>query len=372
MVGVGWGKTDIKGLASRKAHFDKETRMKSEHGNTDINKELTPLNYEIGTSGFSETLKKLDARIKEVDAELPPIRVKKDRKTVIMLEVKCPETIPDERKKEFFTKAYEVIEKRYGSENVAGGFVHADEVHKYIDPHFAVQEIDPETGKVEINEISKERESLQHIHIFVAPFVPGKGINKSMFMKRGTMIELNNLMDKMCIQNFGVPYMKGYYTRKGRSIKSLKMESDIEAVRLEFNKAVDEKNKAEKERDGMIDSALEAESNAKKIKKDSEEKVREAKEKTAEATAEIKKAEADLAKIKRERDDLKYSKEIELKKQRELDKAAAEADAKQTLSDIINRARKAGNLSVKVIRKHLCSAKICPRESSYPRAISPN
>ena len=276
MASIGWEKTTWQSVARMVNHFDNERRKIANHSNKDIQPSLTDSNFIIGTDSFYSSVQKLKNRVSEVDEVLPPIRMKKDRKTVILMEVKCPETISNEREAEFFRRSYKLIEDKFGKENVAGGFVHMDEKHKYVDPHYAIQTVNSETNKTEITEVSVKRESLDHMHVMVTPFVPDKGVNAKAFMNPKKMQELNNLIDSMCRKEFGVDYMKGFYIRKGRSIKSLKLESEIAALKLEKEALIAErdeaimyKHNAEIEADNAIKEAQKAINAAEIIKSES-------------------------------------------------------------------------------------------------------
>ena len=49
------------------------------HSNENINPELSPGNFYVGCNSYAEAVDNAEKRLKEVDAVLPPKRLKKDR-----------------------------------------------------------------------------------------------------------------------------------------------------------------------------------------------------------------------------------------------------------------------------------------------------
>ena len=49
------------------------------HSNENLNPELSPGNFYVGCNSYAEAVDNAEKRLKEVDAVLPPKRLKKDR-----------------------------------------------------------------------------------------------------------------------------------------------------------------------------------------------------------------------------------------------------------------------------------------------------
>lgn len=90
---------------------------------------------------------------------------------------------------------------QYGKENVIAGYIHFDEQHAYM-----------ENGEV--------KQSRPHFHLYMVPEHDGK-LNGKWFSSRANMKKLNNEIDKMCKERFGVKFMTGEPARK-MSVESLK------------------------------------------------------------------------------------------------------------------------------------------------------
>lgn len=193
VASVNWMKATKQKAGGLKKHLGKKERVELNHSNTHINKELSHLNYSIGCSDYNEALHSMNERTKEVDAVLPPKRIRKDRVTCCFLEVPCPRKITEQgRSDEFFRNIHELYRKFFGEENVHGTMVHKDEVHEYIDAHKKVKTM-----------------SLEHAHTLVSSFTPSKGINGKAFETKARLNALNKAVNAMCIQCFGISFNTG-------------------------------------------------------------------------------------------------------------------------------------------------------------------
>ena len=193
MASVNWMKATKQKAGGLKKHLGKKERVELNHSNTHINKELSHLNYSIGCSDYNEALQRMNERTKEVDAVLPPKRIRKDRVTCCFLEVPCPRKITEQgRSDEFFRNIHELYRKFFGAENVHGTMVHKDEVHEYIDAHKKVKTI-----------------SLEHAHTLISAFTPSKGINGKAFETKARLNALNKAVNAMCLHTFGISFNTG-------------------------------------------------------------------------------------------------------------------------------------------------------------------
>lgn len=193
MASVNWMKATKQKAGGLKKHLGKKERVELNHSNTHINKELSHLNYSIGCSDYNEALLRMNERTKEVDAVLPPKRIRKDRVTCCFLEVPCPKQIAEQgRSDEFFRNIHELYRNFFGAENVHGTMVHKDEVHEYIDAHKKVKKM-----------------SLEHAHTLVSSFTPSKGINGKAFETKTRLNALNKAVNAMCMQSFGISFNTG-------------------------------------------------------------------------------------------------------------------------------------------------------------------
>lgn len=218
MAGIELVKTTVSSVAHQTAHYDEEKRASSStnHKNKHINKELSHLNYCIGdgVTRWRDIMDKARETVKKIDKEKPPIRKKKDRKTMGVYDIWCPNDIKDDRA--FFNRVYEEIDKAYPN-SLVGMQVHVDEQHEYIDPR-----------KKEV------RMSMRHAHSFQIPNDPVKGINAKTFFNRAWYRKMNEICQEVA-KEFGSKYHTGeghieYY--EGRTQEQLKVESAKAAIEL--------------------------------------------------------------------------------------------------------------------------------------------
>lgn len=150
--------------------------------------------------------------IAEIDAQKPPKRLKKDRKTVAELCIPAPrEGMDEDTCLRFFAAVCDELEKAY---HVCGGAVHADEVHDYIDPG---------DGKVHTSRL--------HFHALVVPETGDKGLNMKSWLTKARYRELNALCDRVCRRELGHPYQDGSKSRSRGTVERLKEKSATEAAR---------------------------------------------------------------------------------------------------------------------------------------------
>lgn len=224
-------------ISGLRVHFDQQERLERSHDNPHIDKSLTHLNSFYGCTGYDDMVKKQQYYLASLDAFYPPKRVKKDRVTAIMMEVPVPKSISDKGlTDQFLADTYDLIgsllvNKQY----MCGMTVHRDEVHDYID-----------RGGV-------TKTSLEHGHIMVVPFArwtaketvydengkpmrdeQGKivkknitqhGVNAKHFLTRDFLQRLQDEMQDMVKQKYGISYQTGKEPLH-MDVEDLKRESD--------------------------------------------------------------------------------------------------------------------------------------------------
>ena len=214
-------------------HLDDAKRRQHHHSNKHIDVSQSYKNYVIGNvSTYNDMLSRLDQRIKEVDADNPPLRRVKDRKIACLLEAPCPQPIIDNgRADEFFQDFYALIEREFGAENVIGATVHKDEVHDYIDRG------------------GTQRKSLEHVHAMVACYAEWtdskgherKGINAKNFETREMLVRFNKAINEMCIEKYGIEY-NTHGLAEHKTVEELKKRSEIDSELKKRNKLIKEHN----------------------------------------------------------------------------------------------------------------------------------
>lgn len=182
-------------------------REAEHYKNTDIKKDGQA--WMLGTG--EDCRAAIRQTIAEIDERQPPLRKKKDRKTVAELCIPAPREGMDEKTcLRFFAAVCEELEKKY---HVCGGAIHADEVHDYIDP----------TDK-------QVHTSRLHFHALIVPET-NKGLNMKSWLTKNRFRELNALCDRVCTQELGFTFVDGSKSRSRGTVEKMKEESAIEAAR---------------------------------------------------------------------------------------------------------------------------------------------
>lgn len=218
MASVNW--TKMKTAQQVKAvlrHDCKDTREAAKtHTNADLNKDLTGQNYGVGDT-YDTAREAFLKRLEEVTAGKT---VRKDAVVGVGFSIPAPADLPEEKEKDWFSRVYEILGEKYGKDNICCFAVHVDEQHEYIDPD------------------SKEsRMSRSHAQGVMVPETEGRLCAKD-FVSRGRMIAINNAIDKMSQEEFGVKFMNGSQAKSRGSVETLKQRSarlqidrDLEAAR---------------------------------------------------------------------------------------------------------------------------------------------
>ena len=224
-------------------NFRTEEDKEVKYNNKNINPELTHLNT---VQYFSEkyknetgrdTYKRLQDRIKQLDAEHPPKRIRKDRVTLVGFDCPAPDNLPPNREEEFFRIVYEEVAKMCGGEeNVSNMAIHRDEVHSYIDAS-----------------TKQQRTSRVHCHIMGIPYTPEYGVNCKNFMTKESMKNLQQVINDRCMRELGVPFLNGTRESSRADMESLKLAS-LEAAEEKLRELLGKIAEAQKFLDSINDA----------------------------------------------------------------------------------------------------------------------
>lgn len=201
-------KQNGKPVSSYLRHNDTEERLKHEHQNKDINKELTPNNLDWNGIDYQKAKSRFNSRISELD-ETPGQNKRKDRVVAFALCLTVPKDVKD--KVGFFNDVMKLFEKNFGKENIVQANLHCDEVHEYL-----------ENGTV--------KTSLEHIHCVVIPEINGI-LNGKKFSSKSAMSGINKTIDQMCREKYGCQFMTRE-TPKHKTVEELKAEGEAEKKAL--------------------------------------------------------------------------------------------------------------------------------------------
>lgn len=285
MASCDWKKIKTAGEAKAMLrHSAEDEREKTEHSNKDIDTSKSYLNMTFGSlESYSEACKAYDERLAMLDS-LPGANKRKDRVTMVGLEIPVPEGMDENKAREWFIDVYEIAYDEMGSDNVIGASAHFDECHEYRDA-----------------ETKEMRMSRAHLHVYAIPERDGK-LNAKAVTGRAAMIRMNNRIEAMTVEKYpGYRFMDGTKKKSRKSVEQLKAESDqlkvVEDAQAEVAKIIEEaRQRADK---------MDAEASEKlwKAEEDREEARRE-REETREACVSNREAlEADREALDAERQD---------------------------------------------------------------------
>ena len=199
----------IKSISEIKAkirHCDREERLKHEHSNKQINKDLTHKNIDLfANDSYESACNRFDNRLAYLDSTTNTNK-RKDRVNCFGLSIPIPQGLTTEQERQFYSNTYQIISKQYGKDNIVAGYAHYDEIHDYIDVS---------TGDIET--------SRPHFHLYVIPEKDGI-LNGKWFSSKSNMSKLNKSIDDMCMRDFNIPFMTGS-KKKGQSVENLKEAS---------------------------------------------------------------------------------------------------------------------------------------------------
>ena len=188
-------------------HNDKEKREHTkEHSNQDINKDKTSENIDLLGLSYEEKCKKYDNRISELDATTNKNK-RKDRVTMQGIVIPAPKDLPRDKYDAWFSRVHEILTVKYGEDNCIGSDVHYDEEHEYTDPETLLKTV-----------------SRAHLHYSTIPVLDGQ-LNGKWCSQRANIIQINNAIQDMSQQEFGIDFMDGTKRKGHKSTESLKNAS---------------------------------------------------------------------------------------------------------------------------------------------------
>lgn len=253
MSSVNWDKTKTASEAKAKIrHNDKEERVKTEHSNPDINKDLTSKNLSLDGRSYEEKCRAYDKRVEWCKGNMK--RVRKDAVTMIGLNVKLPEGLvhaPYEKQVEWCQDVYAIMQDFVGKDNIVSATADFDEVHEYYNP---------ETKQKEL--------SRPEVDIRFVPEIEGK-LNAKKWQTKGNMTRLNNLVQEMTQDKYHMDFMtgKGGKNVSTEVLKAQSAKAEAEQAKLEVQRAAKNVKLLEKSRDNAIRSKTSAETAVKDARK---------------------------------------------------------------------------------------------------------
>ena len=191
-------------------HCDKNERLKVEHSNEDINKEMTWKNAQFCGS-YEEVCNYFDDILRELDSK-PKANTRYDRVVAYAIEGTLPE--PDEEKDTqkqrdaWIAGIEKVIKREYPEMVVLAKYIHYDEVHEYINP---------ENGERVF--------SRPHVHMYVMPVIEGRLNGKKFFQHKTSLIQLHRQIDDLTRSIYGISYGNGTKKKSFDTVEHLKYES---------------------------------------------------------------------------------------------------------------------------------------------------
>lgn len=193
-------------------HSAPDSRLEHEHSNPDIDKSRTHLNTSINGLLFKDVYQMYRDRIHELDSSTNTNR-RKDRVTMVGLELTLPNGIPADQEDMWFKRAVEVMQDVLGEHTFMECYIHRDELHTYSDAT---------TGEKKL--------SRTHGHTYWVPEHDGK-LNAKWFTGLPNLVALNNAVENMSVKEFGVHYMTGEKSMSKGSTELLKKKSAQRALK---------------------------------------------------------------------------------------------------------------------------------------------
>ena len=218
MASVDWKKYKTAGdVKARLRHDCQDTRENTkQHQNPHINKAMTNQNTGVWTE-YKDARERFEKRLAEVtDGKT----VRKDAVRGVGFNIPAPEGLTPDKEDAWFARALDIMGERYGLENVCCYTIHRDEVHDYYD-----------------TEKQAWCKSRVHAQGILVPEVDGSLCAKKV-TARGRMMELNEAIDQMSRDEFGLAFMDGTKRKSRGSVEEMKAKSlQAEIEELERQKA---------------------------------------------------------------------------------------------------------------------------------------
>ena len=186
-------------------HCDETERLKHEHANKEIDKELTYKNKNLFNLSYKETIEKLSSRIDFLD-KTTNTNKRKDRVEMFSLCVPAVENMTDSTAKKFLEDALEIIENTYGKENIGNAYIHFDEIHEYVDDF-------------------KIKKSRAHMHVYVVAADEKNSLNAKWFSSKKIMQRVNKDIDEMCREKYSVRFLTHEKAKK-KTVEQLKNQTN--------------------------------------------------------------------------------------------------------------------------------------------------
>lgn len=205
MASVDWKKYKTAGdVKARLRHDCQDTRENTkQHQNPHINKAMTNQNTGVWTE-YKDARERFEKRLAEVtDGKT----VRKDAVRGVGFNIPAPEGLTPDKEDAWFARALDIMGERYGLENVCCYTIHRDEVHDYYD-----------------TEKQAWCKSRVHAQGILVPEVDGSLCAKKV-TARGRMMELNEAIDQMSRDEFGLAFMDGTKRKSRGDTEKLKAES---------------------------------------------------------------------------------------------------------------------------------------------------
>lgn len=259
-------------------HCDEDERVIRDHKNKDIDKSLTHYNFStlfLSDLSAEEKYQRLVDRLQYLDSTTNKNH-RKDRVNMIAVNVPEPADLRAEDRRAWFEEVTKIFVEDFGLKNFVYADVHCDEVHEY-------------------HAVDGKHMSRAHLHIGFVPELDGK-LNAKKISSRSTFNKVNNQIQKMTSQKFGIKFMDGTAKKSSKTLEELKNESEVLALQSLVDQKQQEVECAQYELEKIQTQISEGKKLVAKIKR--------AKVEEQKIVAEKEKAESELAEVARDRDDM--------------------------------------------------------------------
>lgn len=167
-------------------HCDPVQRLATNHKNIHIDKSKIGQNMMFVDRTYKEACKRYDERLKELDSTTNKNK-RCDRVTMFGLIVETPREMTEDQCRDFFKEAFNIMEKKYGKENIIGAYAHFDEQHEYLDSD------------------ANYRHAKPHLHCYVIPEIDGQ-LRGREFSNLKNIQSINQELDRLCRERYHFAY----------------------------------------------------------------------------------------------------------------------------------------------------------------------
>lgn len=235
MASVDWQRFKSTGhVMAVMRHDCKDTREAcEEHTNADIQRDMTEKN-----TGRWDTYAEAKKRYEERMAELPSPR-RKDSVLGLGFSIPAPENLPENQEEAWFSRVFDLMGNEFGLNNIVCYAIHRDEVHEYkvYKRDEAGNRIKDENGK----NVLETRVSRVHVQGVLVPEFEGRVCARSV-TTRARMIKINNAIEDMSKEEFGLKWLTGESQKSDASVEKLKLDSlkaEVEMLQAENERLKD-------------------------------------------------------------------------------------------------------------------------------------